>query len=74
MRLPVLKPRELERILLKLGFTKVRQKGSHAIYKHPDGRLTVIPFHTKDIPRPLLAKILKDINITPDELLDILKK
>jgi len=57
----------LERLLLNLGFHKVRQKGSHAFYRHPDGRTTTIPFHTgKDLPRPLLRSILSEINITVD--------
>jgi predicted RNA binding protein YcfA (HicA-like mRNA interferase family) len=32
------KAKELERVAKKLGFKKVRQKGSHARWKHPDGR------------------------------------
>ena len=27
------------------GFTKVRQSGSHAIYKHNNGKIVVIPIH-----------------------------
>jgi len=58
----------LEKMLLALGFTKVRQRGSHAFYRHPDGRTTTIPFHIgKDLPRPLLRKILREINLSIDE-------
>ena len=58
----------IERLLLNLGFCKVRQKGSHVFYRHSDGRTTTIPFHTgKDLPRPLLRSILSEINITVDE-------
>lgn len=39
------KARDLERVARKLGFRKVRQKGSHARWKHPDGRATTIPLH-----------------------------
>ncbi len=31
--------------LAKIGFQSVRQRGSHLIMKHPDGRSTVIPVH-----------------------------
>jgi len=51
-----------------LGFVKLRQKGSHAFYRHADGRTTTIPFHTgKDLPRPLLRDILREINLSIDE-------
>jgi predicted RNA binding protein YcfA (HicA-like mRNA interferase family) len=63
-KLPVIKPKELERILLIIGFERIRQKGSHAFYKHLDGRYTVIPHHpTRDLAPNLLRKILKEINL-----------
>ena len=58
----------LERMLLSIGFRRVRQRGSHVLYQHPDGRATTIPFHTgKDLPRPLIRTILSEINMTVDE-------
>jgi hypothetical protein len=33
---PVLKPREVSRILERLGFVEARQRGSHIQYRHPD--------------------------------------
>ena len=58
----------LEKLLFKLGFEKMRQKGSHAFYRHNDGRTTTVPFHVgKDLPRPLLRKILREINISVEE-------
>ena len=59
---------KLEKLLFRLGFIKARQKGSHAFYRHPDGRTTTIPFHIgKDLPRPLLRKVLNEIKISVDE-------
>jgi len=29
---------EVVRVLEKLGFKKIRQSGSHAVFHHPDGR------------------------------------
>ena len=63
-RLALIRAQEMEKILFKLGFERLRQKGSHAFYLHPDGRTTTIPFHSgKDLPRPLLRDILKEINV-----------
>jgi predicted RNA binding protein YcfA (HicA-like mRNA interferase family) len=67
-RLPVLKPREVVRVLEKLGFVKVRQRGSHKQYRHADGRCTTVPFHgSRDVSPLLLKQIIKDIRITPEE-------
>ena len=72
-RLPVLSAKKLEKLLTNLGFRKVRQKGSHIFYRHPDGRTTTLPHHQgRDLARPLLREILKEIELTPDELLDML--
>jgi predicted RNA binding protein YcfA (HicA-like mRNA interferase family) len=69
-KLPVLKPQELIRALEKLGFSCTRKsKGSHFRYRHLDGRITTIPVHKgKDISRGLLRKILKDVDISIEEL------
>ncbi|MCH7939223.1 MAG: type II toxin-antitoxin system HicA family toxin [Candidatus Marinimicrobia bacterium] len=44
-RYPVLKPRELVSVLKSLGFEEIRQRGSHKQFRHPDGRVTTVPFH-----------------------------
>ncbi len=73
--LPPLKPRELISILNNLGFIKIRQKGSHIFFKHPDGRTTLVPFHKgEDIGKGLLRQIIKETEISPEEILKILKK
>ncbi len=69
-KLPVLRPREVEAILKKLGFIEVRQRGSHRQYRHPDGRATTIPFHEgRDISPILLRQIAKDIGLSAEEFL-----
>jgi predicted RNA binding protein YcfA (HicA-like mRNA interferase family) len=66
-RLPVLKSREIEKILLELGFQFVRQRGSHKQYRHSDGRCTTVPFHQgRDVSPVLLKKIAKDIDVPID--------
>jgi predicted RNA binding protein YcfA (HicA-like mRNA interferase family) len=67
-RLLITDTKTLENILLSLGFKFVRQKGSHAFYRHPDGRYTTLPLHgNKDLARPLLRQIIREINITIEE-------
>lgn len=67
--LPTLTARKLIKILKRLGFMDIRQEGSHIFFKHPDGRTTVVPYHTgRDIGRGLLRSILTDINLTPKDL------
>ena len=67
---PVLKHREVAKILKRLGFVEVRQRGSHKQYRHRDGRCTTVPFHPgRDISPILLRQIAKDIGLTVEEFL-----
>ncbi len=59
----------LIQVLRKMGFKVVRTKGSHRFLQHQDGRCTVIPVHRGEIiGRGLLAQILRDCDITKEEL------
>lgn len=65
---PVLRPREVVAILERLGFVEVRQRGSHKQFRHPDGRVTTVPFHAgRDIAPALLRQIARDIGLTVEE-------
>ena len=69
-KVPVLKSREVERLLFALGFEVVRQRGSHRQYRHVDGRTTTVPHHAgRDVSPILLRQIARDIGITVDELI-----
>ncbi len=69
-RLPVLKPREVCRILERLGFSAVRQRGSHIQFRHVDGRGTTVPDHPgRDISPILLRQIARDIGMTVEDLM-----
>lgn len=71
--LPVLKPREIVALLEALGFSELRQRGSHKQFRHPDGRCTTVPFHAgRDVSPILLRQIAKDIGFTVEELLKAL--
>ena len=76
-KLSRLKPVEAEKLfkaLSKIGFKSVRQRGSHLVMKHPDGRITVIPIHKGEkLGRGILRQIAKDAQISKDELMQILE-
>jgi predicted RNA binding protein YcfA (HicA-like mRNA interferase family) len=62
------RPEEVTRVLEKIGFVRIRQNGSHAVYHHPDSRWTTVPIHGgRDLGKGILRKILKDAKITADE-------
>jgi len=70
-RLPIVDAKTMEALLLKLGFVIIRQKGSHVFYRHPDGRTTIVPHHQgRDLARPLIREIIREIDLTPDEFKD----
>jgi predicted RNA binding protein YcfA (HicA-like mRNA interferase family) len=67
--------RKVIKLLNKIGFQSIRQRGSHVILKHPDGRVTVVPIHPgEDIGRGLLFKIVKDTRMTKEQFLKLLEE
>ena len=63
------------KLLNKIGFEILRQRGSHVILKHPDGRVTVVPVHPgEDVGRGLLSKIIKDTRMTKEQFLKLLEE
>ena len=74
-RLPAVRFREIESVLLRLGFEPVRQKGSHVFYRHPDGRTTTVPNHPgRNLARPLLREILREIELMPEQFQEELRR
>lgn len=73
-KIPLLEAIEVVKILEKIGFKFMRQKGSHMFFKHDDGRTTVIPNHPGEkIDRGLLNKIVrKDLKMQKEEFLNFL--
>ena len=65
--------KELIAGLAGVGFAVVRVRGSHHFLRHGDGRAVVIPVHAGETIGPgLLGKILRDCEMTADELREIL--
>ncbi len=73
-KLPMLRAHELIKVLGRLGFEIVRQKGSHAFLRNKEGKTTIIPVHpTEAIDRGLLNKIIKkDLGISREEFMKYL--
>ena len=66
-----MRARELIRYIETLGFLESRQKGSHKFFRHPDGRTATVPDHKgEDLGPGILAKILRDVGVSPAEFLD----
>jgi len=64
--------RKVARALSRLGFVEARQRGSHVVWKHPDGRTTVVPHHAgEDIGVGLLRKIIADARVEPAEFIGL---
>jgi predicted RNA binding protein YcfA (HicA-like mRNA interferase family) len=63
--MPSATARELQRVARQLGFSKMRQTGSHERWNHADGRAVTIPLHGgREIGPPLFYKILRQLGVT----------
>ncbi|MFA6530653.1 MAG: type II toxin-antitoxin system HicA family toxin [Candidatus Micrarchaeia archaeon] len=65
-KLPVLSAIELLKILAKLGYYSVRQKGSHMTLRSTNYPPITIPMH-KEIARGTLRAIIREIGITKEQ-------
>jgi predicted RNA binding protein YcfA (HicA-like mRNA interferase family) len=64
-KLPAMTAKQIHRMLRKAGFRRVGQKGSHAVFEHPDGgRRVIVPMHTGSIPTGTLRNILATAGAT----------
>jgi len=70
-----LPPQRLIKILEKIGFRIIRQKGSHVIMINDKGTRIVIPVHPgKDVKPGLIRAIIKEAGLSREEFLKILKE
>jgi predicted RNA binding protein YcfA (HicA-like mRNA interferase family) len=63
---PVCKPKEIIRILERIGFKFHRQKGSHQIFVKED-KMVIVPMHNKDLKVPTQNNIIKGTGLTQEE-------
>lgn len=73
MRLPIIRPQKVVKVLKKIGFEKIRQTGSHLILVNRTiKKIIPIPIHNKDIKRGLLLSIIKQTDLTIEEFIKLL--
>ena len=73
VKLPRLSGKELIRIISKIGFKPIRQKGSHVFMRKETTEekiITVIPRH-KEIDRGTLLEIIRQMKMTKEEFLEL---
>ena len=65
---------EMIKALERGGFSKVRQSGSHQIFRNAEGKRVTVPFHAGKILHPkLFASILRDTGWTIEQCEGFLK-
>jgi predicted RNA binding protein YcfA (HicA-like mRNA interferase family) len=71
-KLPQIRPRKIIKVLGDLGFAARVGKGSHVVYKHADGRRTVVPVHNRPVRMGTLRAILRQIDLSVKEFVKLL--
>ncbi|MBU2492970.1 MAG: type II toxin-antitoxin system HicA family toxin [Bacteroidetes bacterium] len=69
-KIPILQGKEVIKALQKIGYKKTRQRGSHVRLQCTGKKSITVPDHV--IGRGLLRKILRDVNISPEEFIRML--
>ena len=65
--------KEIVKVIQSLDFLFKSQKGSHAKYKHSDGRIVILPMNKKEIPLGTFRSILKQASLTLQDFEKIIK-
>lgn len=75
LKIPVVKAREVIKVLKEVGFIEARQTGSHKIMKNPiSGKIISVPIHSKPLKKGLLRSIIKEAKLTKKEFIEFLKR
>jgi predicted RNA binding protein YcfA (HicA-like mRNA interferase family) len=62
------RPREVIRVLERLGWVRVRQRGSHVRLALPDGTFPVtVPVSDREVDAGTFRRILRQAHLTPME-------
>jgi predicted RNA binding protein YcfA (HicA-like mRNA interferase family) len=68
MKLPIIRPRELIKVLEKKNCYQKRQTGSHLIFYCPKQRKIIpVPIHPKDLKKGLVHSIRKELDLSVEE-------
>ena len=72
-KIPVIKPKDLIKALKKAGFVTDHISGSHYIMYNEDKTLRAsVPYHNKPLKRKTLTSILKDAQISTEQIKELL--
>lgn len=70
-KLPRISGAEVQRVLERLGFQKVRQSGSHVVMKR-ETKGCVVPMHS-EVKIGTLAGVLRQAEVSPEEFIEALR-
>lgn len=73
-RLPILTWKQVVKALERAGFVFDRQKGSHAVYYHPETNHTVVVPKHREIMKGTLREILREANLSKEEFQNLLDR
>jgi predicted RNA binding protein YcfA (HicA-like mRNA interferase family) len=62
---------EVIRVLSRVGFSTVGQRGSHVKLRGLEGQIVIVPNH-KELARGTLSGIIRQAGLTPGEFIDLL--
>jgi predicted RNA binding protein YcfA (HicA-like mRNA interferase family) len=58
-----IKARKMIHYLVKAGFKEVAKSGGHRKFVHPDGRMTEVPMHSKELTPFTQRKIIQEAKL-----------
>ena len=73
-KLPVVKPKLILKFLKAKGFVQTRSTGSHRRLAHKNGRKVTLSYHNKPLKKGTLKSVLRQANLTTQNLVDFLQK
>lgn len=72
--LPIVRPKQVIKVLQGIGFIIVRQTGSHIrlVHQTESRRRVTIPFHKKDLKKGTLKSILQQAELSVKDFIQLL--
>ena len=70
-KLPGVSGGDVVKALVRVGFSQVSQRGSHAKLKADDGRTVIVPMH-RELARGTLGSILRQAGLSPAQFEELL--
>ena len=73
-KIPPVPPEKMIKILKALGFTELRQRGSHVVMKR-EKNIIIVPLHKgRPLKRGLVRLIIKEAGISREEFFKLLEE